>query len=83
MRFISGVASAMQGVGYVVNDTNATAAERLPLVPFAMCFQDDVSFGQMKQVFINWAEKHPTDWQRPEGAGVWLALQEAWPCKLR
>ena len=82
LRFISGVASAMQGVGFVASDTSAPREHRLQLIPFAMCNSEPVSLGQMKQVFINWAEKHPTQWQGPEGGGVWLALQEAWPCHL-
>jgi hypothetical protein len=57
IRFISGVASVMFGVGVIAIGPNTTPDERLHLVPFGMCAQGEVSQGQMKQVFINWAEK--------------------------
>jgi hypothetical protein len=34
----------------------------------------------LRQVFINWAEKNPTDWQLGAVQGVMTAFQETWPC---
>ncbi len=39
------------------------------------------SGAQLRQLFINWAEKNPKLWQQPMHFGAVLALREAWPCK--
>jgi hypothetical protein len=40
----------------------------------------NTTIGAYKQAFINWAERHPEQWDSPIGLGVALALREVWPC---
>ncbi len=47
---------------------------------FGLCSKDEVASGATVQAFKNWAEKHPEMWSKPRGAGVGIALREAWPC---
>lgn len=47
---------------------------------YGMCAVDPVTYGASKQVFINWADKHPELWSKPMELGVILALRETWPC---
>lgn len=49
--------------------------------PFAICGRP--SHGAMVQAFINWAEKHPSEWKESEVFGVMQALAESWPCPSR
>jgi len=45
-----------------------------------ICSGQFISNGQMRQVFLNWAERNPKH-QKTEGyLGIWSALIEAWPC---
>jgi hypothetical protein len=53
-------------------------ADRLRKILY--CVPNEVTNGQLRQVFINWAEKNPKDWQTVAVAGVIVALREAWPC---
>ena len=46
-----------------------------------MCAPSSVSNGQAIKIFLNWADKNPTDWQIPSTVGFILALREAYPCK--
>ena len=82
LAFIQGAAGMQQLAGVVANTAdNMTADQREALVTFSACHPAGVTFNQMKQVFINWAEKHPGQWQDSHVVGVALALKEAWPCK--
>lgn len=36
--------------------------------------------GALVQVFINWANKHPEQWQTVDLLGVASAFNETWPC---
>jgi hypothetical protein len=38
------------------------------------------TIGAYKQAFINWAERHPEQWNSHMGYGVTIALQQSWPC---
>lgn len=46
---------------------------------FAVCGK--VKYRAMVQAFVNWAEKHPDQWEEPRSLGVAKALTELWPCK--
>ncbi|ESY58314.1 hypothetical protein X745_04670 [Mesorhizobium sp. LNJC374B00] len=39
------------------------------------------TYGAYRQVFKNWAEKHPEKWGEPMFHGVRDALREMWPCQ--
>jgi hypothetical protein len=46
-----------------------------------MCATSSVSNAQAIKIFLNWADKNPTNWQLPSAFGFILALREAYPCK--
>ena len=48
---------------------------------FRICTPKVVSLGQYRQVFLNWANAHPKEWQYEATAGILIALVEAYPCK--
>ncbi|GLR41465.1 Rap1a/Tai family immunity protein [Mesorhizobium amorphae] len=39
------------------------------------------TYGAYRQVFVNWAQKHPEKWNSPMFAGVSQSLHEMWPCQ--
>jgi hypothetical protein len=76
IEYIAGIADQM-----VLNSVlrEKVRAESWRLVSsLAIC--DAPTYGAMRQVFINWAEKHPEKWSNPRSIGVVQALHEAWPC---
>lgn len=81
VRFIEGTASVMLGVGELAKEDKQPLKGEKPLYDYALCPPDQgISGGQMRQAFINWAEKNPSEAQSDEGTGAWLALSDAWPC---
>jgi len=82
VRYLQGVAIALVGNGILYRDQDRTRAEKTLLYPVAICVPEGVTGGQLRQVFINWAEKNPLGWNQSEGIGPWVAFQDAWPCPL-
>lgn len=77
--FINGIFDVMTAVGTI--GPRLFKSDRELLQPFAACTPDAVTAGALRQVFINWAESHPTQWNLGPGAGVATALRTAWPCQ--
>jgi hypothetical protein len=59
-------------------DTVPTKQENVRVVVSACAV--GITFGAMRQAFINWAEKNPRDWGFSANNGAMLALQATWPC---
>src|SRR5262245_12086825 len=81
MSYLSGFSSMMTIVATVSMDDKTPPEKQEVLKIFGLCNPDFVSNGQLRQVFINWAEKHPEQWQQEQSLGAWSALHEAWPCR--
>jgi hypothetical protein len=47
---------------------------------FSMCPQPHPTWGAEIQAFVNWAQKHPEQWQQPGLLGVLAANRTLWPC---
>lgn len=47
---------------------------------FGICPKGPITTGAGKQVFTNWAQKHPEAWGLIQYIGVAFALKETWPC---
>jgi hypothetical protein len=45
------------------------------------CRHEMIQMGALRQVFFNWAGKHPEQWPKARVFGVRAVLREAWPCK--
>jgi hypothetical protein len=72
-QYIAGIMDVMSLVGGV--DTGKVSSR------MGMCVGDAyVSYQAARQVFINWAEKHPKLWNKERDFGVMIALRETWPC---
>lgn len=71
--YVSGMADVMGLIG-----VGATKDFKLH---FGMCTSEPYPSANAEvQAFINWAEKHPTEWGTSAQVSVLLALQETWPC---
>jgi hypothetical protein len=79
---LQGVGAALVAIAAFETDEHLSADARRTMWPFAICNKEKVSGLQLRQVFVNWAEKNPTDWQKQEFIGAWSAIQDAWPCPL-
>lgn len=79
VRFMSGVAG-MMGIAATLETEFKAPDAKIALKVVAMCNTEFVSAAQMRQAFINWAEKNPTKWQLPESFGAWSAIGDAWRC---
>jgi hypothetical protein len=72
-QYIAGVMDVMSLVGGADKGKVGSA--------FGMCVGDAyVSYPAARQVFINWAEKHPKLWDKDRDFGVMVAMRETWPC---
>ena len=47
---------------------------------FDACPPKFLTVAQLIQVFLNWANRHPADWQLTSGLGFATAFSEAYPC---
>jgi len=72
-EYISGV---IRGLHYVMSLNGAVGVNNVPKV----CSTDNVSTGQMWQVFLNWAKANPKHWKIKGDTAVMVALEETWPC---
>jgi len=55
-------------------------AQRLLFLIVAMC-SPSYSGVQLRQIFINWAERNPAKWSQPQAAGAIASIAEVWPCR--
>jgi Rap1a immunity proteins len=79
MGYLAGAAGILLDLHDHGTDTVPTKQENVRLVVSAC--PAGVTFGAMRQAFINWAEKHPKEWVFSASNGAKLALQETWPCR--
>jgi hypothetical protein len=77
ISYLRGLADAMDAVQSFRAEAK-TPDVRDAMSPLAACI-DQVSGGQLEQVFVNWAEANPTMWQERRGYAL-AALRKAWPC---
>jgi len=80
IAFVSGIGSYMIEIGVYQMDTTIRQEYREALTKVSICPKEAVSGGQFVQVFLNWSDKNPKEWQSTATAGVFAALIEAWPC---
>jgi hypothetical protein len=84
-EYLGGVSDIMSLSGTGSELPDYSAAQRSALKVLGLCFPaseaNGVTVGVLVQVFINWAEKHPTQWNIHRSFGAAAAFQEAWPCK--
>jgi len=78
LGFMAGAAGILSDLHDQDTDTVPTKQGNVRLVVSACT--EGVTYGAMKQAFVNWAEKHPREWQFSADNGAKLALQETWPC---
>jgi hypothetical protein len=76
--FLSGVAEMMIANGELAK-TLADNRDRASVLKFSACTKK-ASFGEMLQVFLKWAQKHPEMWSEPRTVGAMEAFSEKWPC---
>jgi hypothetical protein len=70
LGFISGIGDVMAVIGSGRHDLQLGLCGPSPTP----------TYGAMIQAFMNWAEKHPEQWNIAQEAGVVIALRETWPC---
>lgn len=81
VRFLEGTASVMLGIGELAKEDKQPLKGSHPLYDYALCPPDQgISGAQMREAFVNWAQKNPSEWENSEGNGAWLALSDTWPC---
>lgn len=81
LGFLGGVGHTLSGIGqaadvaadYYGHDVVKTAMRRIGVCGLA-------TIGAYRQAFINWAERHPEQWNSHMQLGVAIALRETWPC---
>src|SRR5215467_1586758 len=76
--FLSGVAEMMIANGELAK-TLVDNRDRISVLKFSACTKK-TSFGEMLQVFLKWAQKHPETWSEPRTVGAMEAFSEKWPC---
>jgi Rap1a immunity proteins len=76
--FLSGVAEMMIANGELAK-TLVDDRDRRSVLKFSACTKK-ASFGEMLQVFLKWAQKHPEMWNEPRSVGAMEAFSEKWPC---
>src|SRR5215469_14748499 len=77
LPYIEGVADTLVELGSISH--GFPEPTRGVLASLGMC-PGDATYGAAKQVFINWAEKHPDQWAHVASDGVFAALSQTWPC---
>lgn len=50
-------------------------------LPMAADVPQEVTYGAMRQIFLNWAEANPTKWNKAMVVGVAEAFAESYPCR--
>jgi hypothetical protein len=45
-----------------------------------VCVTGNVTVGDAVKVFENWSDKHPEEWGRGAGVGVWNSINDTWHC---
>jgi len=82
LRYLTGVANMMELLGVVTQQpsVNRAALSQAGIFKASICYAN-YNGTKLRQIFINWAETNPTQWERPSLGGAVAAFQEAWPCQ--
>lgn len=72
--------------GYVMGVTDYQAlyfvdSDGNPMIPGYVCLPDRITSRQAVDVTCNYLRSHPANRQMDGANLVWLALQQAWPCR--
>jgi hypothetical protein len=70
-------------LGFIAGSVMLHNGDSVAVTLWAACSADEPTFGAMRQAFLNWADKHPEDWNIGALAGVALAIKATWPCPPR
>jgi len=71
----------VSGIGKSMSMTGATPGSwQVPLLHISLCAKGSLTAGAQRQAFINWATRHPENWDWPDELGVMAAPSETWPC---
>jgi hypothetical protein len=70
----------MKGVSGVA-DLNCEALRKGARADIWAAETDDVTFGAMKQAFINWAKANPDMWSYDGSWGATVAISNTFPCR--
>lgn len=81
--FLLGVAGVMEILGNAYeNPPNGVSKDFLaPYLPVAICSVGRLTGADVRQVFVNWADKNPTRSTSDMPQSAMVALQATWPCK--
>lgn len=79
LGYIAGVAHHMFLQGYGLKDMKNLDDANYTAV-LSACPKEFVSNGALRQIFVNWASKHPERWSKPAEVGVVEAVSEVWRC---
>jgi hypothetical protein len=82
IRYVEGVADLMEAIGVITQrpGVNRPAFAVAGIFKAGLCYAN-YNGAMLRQIFIRWAEKNPTQWQQRPLIGVVKAFQEEWPCK--
>ncbi len=81
LSYLLGVADHMKAIGTLLEKRGSIFGRGKPgLAGFAIC-QSEFSGASLRQVFINWAEKHPKEWTQDMLLSTMDAFRDTWPCK--
>lgn len=77
--YVGSLSDAMLLVGVVIEHSDQPKNFNL-LNRLGMCRTTESTYQAARQIFVNWAQKHPEKWSNTAMSGVAAALQEVWPC---
>jgi hypothetical protein len=79
--YLTGFGDALAAIGSAGRDKKMTS-DGVILLATGIC-KPPTSGGQLRQIFVNWAERSPKFWQSPKWFGAWQALHDAYPCDVK
>lgn len=79
-RYLQGVLHTLWIGGAFFTAPRTTDEARHALDPVASCGIGKTTGGEMRRIFIKWAEENPKVWHAREAVGAWAAMHEAWAC---
>lgn len=79
INYLEGITDMMELIGTVEENPSVPYSSRTALAALSVC-RPVITGGQLRQVFVQWAEQNPKEWQNPKQGGAWLAIEKTWPC---
>ena len=82
--FLLGVAGTMEILGNFYENPPAYLNKEIAVIfgPLGIC-STPISGADVREAFVNWAEKHPDKWSARMPQSAMSALQATWPCTVR